>query len=249
MTTLDVLRTVVPAVLRSGLVKPIGPQAIWQIVRATGRGANPAILLAIGAARWPQRAALIDDAGPITYRELHATTHDLAGTLHNGHGVRPGVQVGVMCRNGRGFAQSVFAVAALGADVVLLNTDFNPVALDAALTSHRIGIVLCDSEFREILAAANPRVEIVDPAATTGTPRQPLPVAPPGRIVMLTSGTTAGPKGVGLSLRALLASARASRLHLGERADDRWLCLPSCTSRRSCVAAPRAAWRLHLHRQ
>ncbi len=48
---------------------------------------------------------------------------------------------------GGAFVAAVFAGAMVGADVVLLNTDFRAESLAAALRSHRIGMVVCDSEF------------------------------------------------------------------------------------------------------
>ena len=43
-----------------------------------------------------------------------------------------------MCRNGRGFRSAVFAAALVGADVVLVNTDFRIDALAAAMSAHQI---------------------------------------------------------------------------------------------------------------
>lgn len=53
---------------------------------------------------------------------------------------------------------------------------------------------------------------------TTGMPADERPLA-----VVYTSGTSGEPKGVVLSRRAFVASARASEANLGWRDDDRWL--------------------------
>src|SRR5690348_10821332 len=114
--------TAARALLRSGLLHPPHPAALVRLIGEVGRGGtNPYTLLAVAAARWPNRAAIIDDEGTLSYRELLSETETLAGRLV-GENVEPGQAVGVMCRNGRGFVRAVFAVAMVGADVVLVNT-------------------------------------------------------------------------------------------------------------------------------
>ncbi|HME50273.1 AMP-binding protein [Mycobacterium sp.] len=197
MTNGSVLTTAARALLRSGLLRPPGPAAAVRLLREARRsGTNPVTLLAVAAARWPNRTAVIDDEGTVTYRELQAKTEALAHELRR-HGVEPGRAVGISCRNGRGFIAAVFAAALVGAEVVLVNTDFRTDALAAALRAHRIETMVCDSEFAHGVRATGAAVTLVDPAAnkTRGGDRRPA-VAAPGRIVLLTSGTTGKPKGV-----------------------------------------------------
>jgi len=195
-----VVATAARALLRSGLLGPPSPAAVVRVIREARRGGtNPYTLLGVTAARWPNRAAIIDDDGALTYRELRSEARALAGQL-SGAGEGPGRAVGVMCRNGRGFVKAFFAAALVGADVVLVNTDFRTDALAAALGAHRITTIVADDEFAERVRAAQASVTIVDPAtvdARDGDPRSPRPaVAAPGRIILLTSGTTGKPKGV-----------------------------------------------------
>jgi acyl-CoA synthetase (AMP-forming)/AMP-acid ligase II len=195
-----VVATAVRALLRSRLLSPPSPVAGVRLIREARRGGtNPYALLAVTAARWPDRAAIIDDDGVLTYRELRFETESLAREL-SGAGAGPGQAVGVMCRNGQGFVKGFFAAALIGADVVLVNTDFRTDALAAALSAHRITTMVADDEFAERVRAADQSVGLVDPA-TAGArdegrrPSRPE-VAAPGRIVLLTSGTTGKPKGV-----------------------------------------------------
>ena len=51
--------------------------------------------------------------------------------------------------------QAMFAAASVGADVVLLNTDFRTDALATALGAHRIQTVICDDEFADRVRAAD----------------------------------------------------------------------------------------------
>ena len=199
----SVVTTAVRALLRSRLLSPPSPVAGVRLIREARRGGtNPYTLLAVTAARSPDRAAIIDDDGALTYRELRSETESLARELSGG-GAGPGQAVGVMCRNGQGFVKGFFAAALIGADVVLVNTDFRTDALAAALSAHRITTVVADDEFAERVRAAGEAgasVFLVDPAnvGAPGEGRRPSrpDVAAPGRIVLLTSGTTGKPKGV-----------------------------------------------------
>lgn len=192
-----VVATAARALLRSGLLGPPSAPAVVRALREVRRaGTNPYLLLGVTAARWPDRAAIVDDDGALTYRELRSEAEALARALSGG-GEGPGRAVGVMCRNGRGFVKAFFAAALVGADVVLVNTDFRSDALAAALSAHRITTVVADDEFAERLRAADGSVAIVDPATATAAEQSArLDVAAPGRIVLLTSGTTGKPKGV-----------------------------------------------------
>lgn len=197
MTNDRVAATAVRALVHSGLLTVPSPLAGLRALREARRGGtNPYTLLAVTAARWPDRTAIVDDDGALSYRQLQRETESLARRL-SGDGVAPGRAVGVMCRNGRGFVAGVFAAALLGADVVPVSTEFRSDALAAAVQAHRISTMVADNEFAERIRAADESVVTVDPATVTAEEgaRRP-PVAGPGRIVLLTSGTTGKPKGV-----------------------------------------------------
>jgi acyl-CoA synthetase (AMP-forming)/AMP-acid ligase II len=191
-----VVATTARALVSSRLLSLPTPVAALRVAREVYRsGTNLFTLLAVAAARWPQRTAIIDDDGALSYRELLAKTESLAHLLV-GDGVGPGEAVGTMCRNGRDFAAAVFATALVGADVVLVNTEFRTTALAGALSNHQVATVFCDNEFAEQIRDAAPSVRVIEPAGVQPAQGKPRPkVAPSGRIVLLTSGTTGVPKG------------------------------------------------------
>ncbi|OBK53176.1 AMP-binding protein [Mycobacterium sp. 1081908.1] len=196
----SVVGTAVRALLRSRLLSPPSPVAGFRLLREARRGGtNPYTLLGVTAARWPDRTAIIDGDGALTYRELRSETEALARRLFD-HGAGPDQAVGLMCRNGRGFLKGFFAAALVGADVVLVNTEFRTDALAAAVGAHRVTTMVADDEFAERVSAADRSVVVVDPATFRERDdgrRSPRPdVAAPGRIILLTSGTTGKPKGV-----------------------------------------------------
>lgn len=197
MTALGVIAGAGRALLRSRLLIPPGPVATARLLNEARRGGtNPFTLLAVTAARWPNRTVVIDDDGAVSYREMRSSVEALGGELYR-RGVQPGQAVGVLCRNGRRFVEAVFAVALVGADVVLVNTEFRSTALAGALNAHDIQTVVCDTEFTDQVRTAGQTITAVDPTTIQahGSGSRPT-VARAGRIVLLTSGTTGKPKGV-----------------------------------------------------
>lgn len=191
-----VVATTARALVSSRLLSVPTPIAVLRLIREVYRcGTNLSTLLAVAAARWRDRTAIIDD-GALSYRELQSKTEALAHELVR-DGAGPGEAVGIMCRNGRDFAASVFAAALVGADVVLVNTEFRATALATALGSHQVRNIFCDNEFTEWVSDAAPAVDVIDPATVQGRPGVPRPrVIESGRLILLTSGTTGTPKGV-----------------------------------------------------
>ncbi|WP_108921933.1 AMP-binding protein [Mycobacterium montefiorense] len=187
-----VAATTARALVSSRLLSVPTPIAALRLIREVYRGGTN---LATLAARWPDRTAIIDDDGALTYRELQTITEALAHELVDA-GAGPGEAVGIMCRNGRGFAASVFATALVGADVVLVNTEFRANALAGALSTHQVITMFCDKEFAAQIRETAPSVRVIDPAGAEISPGKSRPkVASSGRIVLLTSGTTGIPKG------------------------------------------------------
>jgi acyl-CoA synthetase (AMP-forming)/AMP-acid ligase II len=222
--TEGLVATAARAMLSSGLLSPPGPLAALRLAHELYRsGTNVYTPLAIAAARWPDRTAIIDDDGALSYRELQAVTESLAREL-SGRGVGTGRAVGIMCRNGRNFVAAVFAIGLVGADVVPINTDFRSNALASALSTHQITPMLADLEFAEQIRDAGGSVAVIDPATIEHQPGDPRPkVAASGRIVLLTSGTTGVPRGVPRSPRLSLGLGvgatllERTRLRVGSR--------------------------------
>lgn len=193
----SVVATTARAVLSSGILGPPGPTAVLRLVREAARGGtNLFTLLSVSAARWPDRTAIIDDDGALSYRELLTLTESLAHELLD-VGVTAGQPVGVMCRNGRNFVAATFGSALVGADVVLVNTEFRADALAGALGTHEVRTMLCDAEFATQISATGEPIRLIDPATVILQQDVSRPkVARSGRMVLLTSGTTGIPKGV-----------------------------------------------------
>jgi fatty-acyl-CoA synthase len=171
-------------------------------------GLTPAVGFAAGARRHPDKVALVDEIGELSYGEVHDRTNRLANALVE-LGVQPGQGVGVMCRDHRGFIDASVALAKIGADTLYLNTGFAaPQLADVMEREGAVGLIY-DQEFAKLLDKVKTDHRIVawvddeagndDPTLEAliekGSTDEPSKPEKEGRIVILTSGTTGTPKG------------------------------------------------------
>jgi acyl-CoA synthetase (AMP-forming)/AMP-acid ligase II len=190
--------------VRAGLLAPVRPDRLVGMALALARwGITPATGYAAGAARTPDRPALVDDDGVLTFREVDRRTDRIALELRR-RGVRDGDAVGLLARNGRGFLEGVVALAKCGADVLYLNTGSSPAQLAEVLDREQASAVLHDAELAGLVedAAADRVLVTTEQLATIadlpvrgrlGRPRNA------SRQVIMTSGTTGAPRGAARS--------------------------------------------------
>ncbi|HEU4945751.1 MAG TPA: AMP-binding protein [Kribbella sp.] len=193
------------ALAKSGVWRPVNPAHLLPVERALRRwGQSMATLGAVAAIRYPDRPAVIDELGTVTYRELDQRCTAQAAGLSAAYGIVAGSKVAVLCRNHRGFLEATFAISKLGADVIFLNTEFASPQLTAVLEQHRPDLLILDEEFLPAAPANFARVLAwrdqeesaaagLDQLAAGSWPEPPWPVRP-GHITILTSGTTGVPK-------------------------------------------------------
>jgi acyl-CoA synthetase (AMP-forming)/AMP-acid ligase II len=208
---LDVARTL----LGTGMVAPTRPDKALRSIAALARwGASPAAAYAGSAIRYPDRLAIVDDRGTLTFAEVHARTNALARALA-AEGVSERDGVAIMCRNHRGFVEATVACSKLGASALYLNTAFAAPQIADVLEREQAVAVIYDEEFADLVGpGTKTRKRFVSwcekPAgASSGVGGDPLldeliartddrdldPPAEKGRVVILTSGTTGAPKG------------------------------------------------------
>jgi fatty-acyl-CoA synthase len=202
---------VAKVLLGTGMVRP---ERLDKALRSIGvlrrwGPSSPAAYLG-GAIRCPDRAAIIDDRGAVSFREVHRRTNALAHGLRSA-GVREGEDVAIMCRNHRGFIEATVACAKLGAGALYLNTAFAGPQITDVLRREDPVAVIYDEEFTELVdEGAAGRMRFVawsepggsvssDPTLeqliAAGSSEELSPPVDKGRVVILTSGTTGTPKG------------------------------------------------------
>ncbi len=201
---------VVRTLARAGMIRPERPDRLVRGLDALRRwGPTIAGGYAAAAARRPDATALIDELGPLRFAEVERRANAVARGLAAA-GVGPGDGVAILARNHRGFIDATAGAAKLGANALFLNTMFaTPQITDVCEREQPVAIIH-DEEFRELVApACEGRLRFVawadepdpDGAPTLedligrhdGAPLEPPPE--PGRVVILTSGTTGTPKG------------------------------------------------------
>jgi acyl-CoA synthetase (AMP-forming)/AMP-acid ligase II len=192
----------VVALTRNGLLGPVPPAALARMVEAYRHfHVTPAAGVAMAAARWPDRRAVVDEAGSITFAELDARAAALAAALHHRHGVGPGRTVAVMWPNDRDFVTAVAAVSRLGADLLQLNTGLAGPQLRDVLRREHVHALIAAPDLPPVDFAGPLVTDLEEMAQESGSTRVEPPRRP-GRLVLLTSGTTGTPKGAPRRLSA-----------------------------------------------
>ena len=201
---------VVRTLASAGLIRPERPDRLVRGLDQLRRwGPTVAGGYAAGAIRHPDDPALVDELGALSFAEVDRRGNAVARGLA-ARGVKAGDGVAILARNHRGFVDATLGVAKLGAHALYLNTMFAAPQITDVCERERPVAIIHDEEFMALVAdAADGRQRIVawseGPdsggaptladliAAHAGDPLEPPDE--PGRVVILTSGTTGTPKG------------------------------------------------------
>ncbi len=194
---------------RAGVLRPERPDKLARVGLTLLRwGPTPASGYAISALRTPNRPAIHDDRGTITFGELQGQTNALAHSLRE-LGVGEGDSIAIFCRDHRGFVEASVAASKLGATLLLLNTSFAGRQIAEVCAAEDPRVLIYDEEFSELCAAAavgrtsviawretpEPGHPTIDELIARGSTASLSPPRDRGRVVILTSGTTGTPRG------------------------------------------------------
>ncbi|WP_156670681.1 AMP-binding protein, partial [Mycobacterium sp. E136] len=194
---------------RAGLIAPLRPDKYLRMGAAMRRvGMTATVGFAAAAQRCPDRPGLVDERGTLTWKQIDDRCDAVATGLQNLPAGTPKT-VAVMCRNHRGFIESLVASNRIGADVLLLNTSFAGPALAEVVDREGADVVIYDEEFSEIVEramadkpAATRILAWTDEAADGVTldrliesnlGKRPAAAERKSDIILLTSGTTGTP--------------------------------------------------------
>ncbi len=198
MAIFDRAASLFDAARRTGGLDP--RQAGASAAAAAQWGASLATPYAAAARRFPDRAAIVDDDGTLSYGELDEATSTLAAAIRNA-GLDAGDHLGVMARNGRLFLTALVAAAKSGVVPVLLNTEFAPEQLAGVLEREHVVGLIHDEAAADTVAASGFAGIVIDGAVERESDRLLRSVARrPVVPILLTSGTTGTPKGARRSL-------------------------------------------------
>src|SRR6202046_146014 len=196
------------------------------------------MLPSFNARRTPDRAAIIDDEGSFTYRELDEAANAVAHGLL-AKGVRGGVGVAILARNHRWFAVAEFGCARVGARIILLNSSFSGPQIKEVSEREGAKLIIYDDEYAGDVSKAKPPLGKLRALGTTpdgessgsddetladlvaANSKSPAPKASKNSsIIILTSGTTGTPKGANRSTPPSLAPIGGILSHVPFKANE-----------------------------
>jgi fatty-acyl-CoA synthase len=197
------------------------------------------MLPSFNARRTPNRAAIIDDEGTLTYKELDEAANALAhGLLAKGVGGGDGVAI--LARNHRWFAIAEFGCARVGARIILLNSSFSGPQIKEVSEREGAKLIIYDDEYTKDVSKADPPLGKLralgftpdgdEPSGSTDDTladlvaqhsKSPAPKASKrSSIIILTSGTTGTPKGANRSTPPTLAPIGGILSHVPFKANE-----------------------------
>jgi acyl-CoA synthetase (AMP-forming)/AMP-acid ligase II len=195
--------------MEAGVIRPMRPDKVARVFLELARwGASPAGGITGAAITNADGTMLMDEAGSLTFGEVHRRSNALARALAQ-EGVRAGDGVAIMARNHRGFIETTLAVSKLGANGLYMNTAFSGPQLVDVMEREGPAALVYDEEFAELLGEAKEDVRRYvswsEDGSSGDTPIEEMisasddsDLSPPdesSRFVILTSGTTGTPKG------------------------------------------------------
>jgi fatty-acyl-CoA synthase len=197
------------------------------------------MLPSFNARRTPNRAAIIDDEGTLTYKELDEAANAVAHGLL-AKGVRGGDGVAILARNHRWFAIAQFGCARVGARIILLNSSFSGPQIKEVSEREDAKLLIYDDEYAKDVSKADPPLGKVRALGFTpdsdessdsddetlanlvaANSKSPAPKASKrSSIIILTSGTTGTPKGANRSTPPSLAPIGGILSHVPFKANE-----------------------------
>src|ERR1700676_4399158 len=212
--------------LEAGAFKLEPPQNVAAMVADIRRWGEFGMIPALNARRTPNRTAIIDDDGEITFSELDDAAHAVANGLL-AMGVKGGDGVAILARNHRWFLIAVYGAARAGARIILLNNEFSGPQIKEVAEREGAKVIIYDDEYCQAVSKAepelgklralgkNPDADGAEPSGSTDETLEDLIARSSGKpapkttrnssIIILTSGTTGTPKGANRSTPPTLA--------------------------------------------
>ena len=197
------------------------------------------MLPALNARRTPDRAAVVDEEGELSYQDLDEAVHAVANGLIE-KGVRGGDGVAILARNHRWFLIANYGAARAGARIILLNSEFSGPQIKEVSEREGAKVIIYDDEYTQAVSKAEPSLgkfralgvnpDSDKPSGSTDetlaeliarSSKAPAPKASKhASIIILTSGTTGTPKGANRSTPPTLAPVGGILSHVPFKAGE-----------------------------
>lgn len=215
------LRTV-PPLLKTGAFYfplPHNPKGSLEMLRSLYRWRFAVgSLVHLDAQRYPDRLALVDDDGELTYRELDEMCTRVVLALM-ARGMSRDTKFGIIARNGRGIIVPMAVKGLIGSEIMLMNVGSSEAQVDGIVEQNDVSFMFIDDEFIDRIPKGRKDLNVVithvsDPETRNKVPSHWLFMEDlaketnngtfddfefkpeQGRIIIMSSGTTGLPKGV-----------------------------------------------------
>ncbi|MGV9803644.1 long-chain-fatty-acid--CoA ligase FadD2 [Mycobacterium sp. NPDC003449] len=199
---------------QAGALRLESPQNMVALATDIRNWGEIGMIPALNARRHPNRTAVIDDEGEMTFGQLDAAAHAVANELL-AMGVRGGDGVAILARNHRWFLVALYGAARAGARIIMLNSEFSGPQIKEVAAREGARVIIYDDEYTAAVAQAEPNLgklrsfgtspEQDEPSGSTdetlaevvarGNDRPAPKATKHASIIILTSGTTGTPKG------------------------------------------------------
>ncbi|KXW60227.1 acyl-CoA synthetase [Mycolicibacterium phlei DSM 43072] len=209
------------------------PQHIAAMVADIVKWGEFGMIPALNARRHPNRTAVIDDFGEMTFGELNDAAHSVANGLIE-KGVKGGDGVALLARNHRWFLVAFYGAARVGARIILLNSEFSGPQIKEVSEREGAQLIIYDDEYYEAVSKAEPPLgklralgvtpEKDGPSGSTDETLEDFVKRHSGKsapkagrhssVIILTSGTTGTPKGANRSTPPTLAPIGGGLSHV-----------------------------------
>ncbi len=202
------MMTLLRKLYRTRLLTPVGLFYLLEAVLTTG--VNLMALLRLAAKLHPGRTAVVDERDQLSYGELWQQSEQLARGLGQEYGVREAERVAIATRNHAATIKAIFAVSRLGAHVYLVNPEMSAEQIVTLSNQLKFDFYIYDPDQQSTidrlglqdnaLPTYHPTESSIDrlsqpmESPSGRTKKNNLKKTKPGRIVVMTGGTTGQPK-------------------------------------------------------
>jgi fatty-acyl-CoA synthase len=225
--------------LEAGAFKLEPPQNVAAMVADLRRWGEFGMIPSLNARRTPNRTAIIDDDGEVTFKELDDASHEVANGLL-AMGIKGGDGVAILARNHRWFLIAIYGAARAGARIILLNSEFSGPQIKEVSEREGAKLIIYDDEYCQAVSKADPPLGKLralgvnpdkdEPSGSTDETLGDLVARSSGKpapkatkhssIIILTSGTTGTPKGANRSTPPSLAPIGGILSHVPFRSGE-----------------------------
>ncbi len=199
---------VVRQLVSTGVIRPRRPDhGLKQMAGLAKWGLSLAGGYAAAAACTPERVAVIDNSGQRTFAEVHSRSDAFARAL-TALGLRGQHSAGLLARNHAGMLETMVAAGKVGLDLILLNAGLSGRQLEDIAQRERLSALFVDGELESLVRYLHPGIcrfttDARPPSPERTTIEDLVVLSPgraarathPGRLIVLTSGTSGMPKG------------------------------------------------------